>query len=332
MRHIGEIKDVEQANLFAAYLLTEGIATKLEAEGDVWEVWVKDEDQLDRASKEFEQFSAAPNSEKYRGSIQRASELLREEERKRRVAQQNIVKVSETKIAQRRGPLTVLLIVLSAFVALMTNFEINIEMTNETYRTLTFLGMQGPAATEAVNLAEGDFDNLGLRLASITRLELWRLITPIFLHFGMFHLIFNMVMLFQLGRLVENRYGTIMFGILVLATAAISNFAQGTVPLDLDGSGPSYDGNFLVTGFGGMSGVVFGLLGFAWMKSTYDRTAGFRLSQSTVMFLLGYMFFCMTPFADAVGLSNVANWAHGIGLVVGMAIGVMPNFVPGSKG
>ena len=71
--------------------------------------------------------------------------------------------------------------------------------------------------------------------------------------------------------------------------------------------------------FGGMSGVVYGLFGYAWMKSTFDPQAGFRLSQITVIILMAWLVLCMT---SAVG--SVANVAHVVGLVVGAAFGYLP--------
>ena len=47
------------------------------------------------------------------------------------------------------------------------------------------------------------------------------------------------------------------------------------------------------------------------------------MSQGTVTILIVWLFFCMTPFSEQV-VGNVANWAHGVGLLVGMAAGYWP--------
>ena len=171
----------------------------------------------------------------------------------------------------------------------------------------------------------GDVDSLDIRLANIKRGEIWRLATPIFLHLDTFHLLFNMVWLFQLGRMIENRYGPYRLLVLVLVTAVISNFFQCTVPASLGGTPPGWSDGFLLTRLGGMSGVVYGLLGYVWMKSIYDRSSGFYLGQTTLVIMLGWLVFCMIPGAtqNLFG-TNVANWAHGIGLVVGLLIGYAP--------
>ena len=165
------------------------------------------------------------------------------------------------------------------------------------------------------------FEGTQVRHASLMKGQVWRLITPMFIHFGPMHLVFNMVWLFQLGRLIENRYGTFYFGVLVLFTAALSTFAQCAVPEGIDGSVPSFVNGHLITLCGGMSGVVFGLLGFVWVKSSMDPQSRMFMPSSTVMFMLGYLFFCMTPIAEQTIFANVANWAHGIGLLAGLAAG-----------
>jgi membrane associated rhomboid family serine protease len=146
----------------------------------------------------------------------------------------------------------------------------------------------------------------------IKRGEVWRLVTPIFLHFGAMHLLFNMWMLWDLGRLVEGRLGSLKFFLLVLVIAIVSNFAQFYLT-------SLYDGRYAFNIFGGMSGVLFGLLGYAWMKSRYDPQAEIYVHPNTVLFMMIWLVVC------ALGLiGHVANWAHSAGLVVGMAIGIAP--------
>ena len=81
--------------------------------------------------------------------------------------------------------------------------------------------------------------------------EYWRLLTPIFLHFGWLHIVFNCLWLWEFGRRVEAVIGHFNFLMLCLVIAVVSNVSQF-----------AYGGEGL---FGGMSGVVYGLLGFAWV-------------------------------------------------------------------
>ena len=67
------------------------------------------------------------------------------------------------------------------------------------------------------------------------------------------------------------------------------------------------------------------------MKMSYDRTSNLFIPQSTVFFLLGWMVFCMTPLAEQYFGLHVANWAHAIGLVVGLVIGYWPVLIGTSK-
>ena len=68
--------------------------------------------------------------------------------------------------------------------------------------------------------------------------------------------------------------------------------------------------------FGGMSGVVFAIFGYAWMKTRYEPSSGIMLPPTTIIFVLIYFVICFTG-----GLGPIANWAHGGGLVVGVLMG-----------
>jgi membrane associated rhomboid family serine protease len=140
-----------------------------------------------------------------------------------------------------------------------------------------------------------------VELPEIAHGEFWRLLTPIFIHFGALHLIFNMMWTRDLGSVIERREGTRAFLILVAVLGVCSNLGQLFV------SGPH---------FGGMSGVVYGLLGYVWMKSRFDPASGYVLHNQTVILMIGWFFACV---AGLVG--NVANTAHGVGLVLGMIWG-----------
>ncbi|MEQ9067331.1 MAG: rhomboid family intramembrane serine protease, partial [Gimesia chilikensis] len=69
--------------------------------------------------------------------------------------------------------------------------------------------------------------------------------------------------------------------------------------------------------FGGLSGVVYGLFGYMWMKSLYDPQSSFFIPPNMVIILIGWFLLCI---AGVVG--NVANYAHGFGLGTGIVIGL----------
>jgi len=78
--------------------------------------------------------------------------------------------------------------------------------------------------------------------------EWWRLITPMFIHFSLTHLVFNCLWIYVLGTKIEQIDGHITFINLVIFSSIISNLAQHF-----------FGGSSL---FGGLSGVIYGLLGY----------------------------------------------------------------------
>jgi GlpG protein len=215
--------------------------------------------------------------------------------------------------ATQRGALTMTLVALSVIVSLGTWFTINplgkqLDPESLTYRIPRHLLFWDPLLFVA---SRGD------PLCSIERGEVWRLVTPIFLHGSPLHLVFNMLWLVQLGGQIEAQRGTWRFAAIVLLTAAISCMAQAIAP--------AWQGNAILDAFrggipfGGMSGVVYGLFGYVWMRSLFEPGSGFIMPQSTVIILIAWLFICMTGL-----VGNVANVAHLVGLVVGMTLGYLP--------
>jgi len=141
--------------------------------------------------------------------------------------------------------------------------------------------------------------------------QLWRVVTPIFIHFGIIHILFNMLWLKDLGGLIEARWSWRTLIILVLVSAILSNVSQFII--DWDFKHGLRTANALS---GGMSGVVFALLGYVWMRGRLDPTSGVRLNQGVVLMMLAWLVLCMSGM-----MGSVANTAHAVGLLVGVLSG-----------
>lgn len=144
-------------------------------------------------------------------------------------------------------------------------------------------------------------DYTGGALPEIAAGQWWRLITPIFIHFGVLHLVFDMLWLWELGGAVEVRQGSARLGLLVLVIGVVSNLAEFYY------AGPL---------FGGMSGVVYGLLGYVWMQGRYRPGAGLFVAPQIVVMMLVWYGVCWTGL-----VGHVANMAHTGGLLVGVLWG-----------
>ena len=111
-----------------------------------------------------------------------------------------------------------------------------------------------------------------------------------------------MLWLYQLGSMIEARLGWLTLGALVVVTAVLPFLAQYLV------SGPGY--------VGGMSGVIYGLAGFAWMRGKHDRASSVGLDHQSWIYMLVWLVICFT---GAVG--SIANTAHVAGLIIGVIWG-----------
>lgn len=139
------------------------------------------------------------------------------------------------------------------------------------------------------------------QLPEVRQGEVWRLFTPIFMHFHPLHLAFNMLWLWDLGRAIELQQSTRRLVSLVAAMAVLSNLGQFYF------EGPR---------FGGMSGVVYGLLGYIWVQGHLDPRSGLFLHKQIAIMIMVWYVLCWTGL-----VGPVANMAHTVGLIAGLAIG-----------
>lgn len=139
--------------------------------------------------------------------------------------------------------------------------------------------------------------------------QVWRWLTPIFLHFSIVHLVFNCVVTFDLGRRVEAQQGSLHLLMLIAGLGLASN--AGQVALN---SNPL---------FGGLSGVAYGLLGYLLvMQRRFPANPNWRLPPGFAIGLLIFLVIFSTGVTEPFGL-HVANAAHWSGLVAGAAAGLL---------
>lgn len=323
MRMIGSIPGDGRADpeRFSDYLLAQDIGNMVEEStspdaNGAWLVWVEDDDKLERGKAELEAFLANPTDPKYDAA--RAAERIRKEaERQEKRGTERVVEVRTTWGASRQwsAPLTFILLGISIAIGLVTRVGdapvpvgdalmfARPPSLDEQERALHQV-FRRPGGLH--HRSFGDFFNdlKAQGLADIASGQVWRLITPIFLHYGILHLVFNMFWLFDLGRLIETRRGTWRLAGLVLVAAVIPNFGQFL-----------WDGPW----FGGMSGVVYALFGYVWIKGKFEPQLGMQMRQETATLMLVWLGLGFTGL-----LGPIANAAHLLGLLVGVAAAHAP--------
>ncbi len=148
------------------------------------------------------------------------------------------------------------------------------------------------------------FDELAFHptLAQFTDWQAWRYVTPAFIHFSVLHLVFNLLWWWYLGGQIEQRLGSGKLFILLIVGAALPNIAEFFV------SGPR---------FGGLSGVVYALLGYSWLRTRLQPDCGLAMPPALMGFMLVWL---VLGFLDMLG-TPTANIAHLVGLLVGLAQG-----------
>jgi GlpG protein len=143
---------------------------------------------------------------------------------------------------------------------------------------------------------------------SFARDQYWRLFTPALLHFGLLHLVFNMLWFWELGRRIEKHQGMGHFLGLVTFTGMGGNIAQYLYSQDVM--------------FGGMSGVIYGLLGYCWIWTRITGDQTLAVPKSVLVFMIGLLFVLMSGVTEFLpGFGAVANAAHFFGLVFGLVMG-----------
>jgi GlpG protein len=291
MRMIGHIDEQAEAQAFSDFLYVQGIDNQVELEKEgVWAVWVHAEDDLSRAQGMLAEFKANPADPKYKKVASKAAKLRTHSERSDQSYRKRILDGSmlwRGVVTYGYGLVSLAVIIICGAVFFLSDFGHDMRAVH-----WLFIGEY---------ISPGGIADRLMALLEIRHGQIWRLITPIFLHFSFMHLFFNMLWMLDLGSMVEMHQGKGKYLLLMAGLAIFSNVAQYLV------AGPR---------FGGMSGVVYGLLGYVWIRGKFDPTSGLYLHPTTVAMMMIWFLICL------LGLTGqVANMAHAAGLGLGMAWG-----------
>lgn len=305
MRLVGTLSQSKDADRFSDYLLTLGITIRVEPRQNQWDVWVREEDKVQLARSEFEEFQQNPQGEKYAQAISHARKLRIESAKRDAAVQKNVVEMrrqwgnpgSGMSFALRK--FTLFMIVACFFVGISTNFGSRADNDENSDRIINNLQI----SRERGALVQVPYLKRLERLVEVRHGQWWRLFTPCLLHFGLVHLIMNVVFAARYMAMVESNLRTWKTALLVVVLAVVSNLVQFMA------SGPN---------FGGLSGVNFGVFGFAWMRSVRSPDSSYSVSPIDAMFTLIFFLVCMTGKAGPI-----ANYAHGAGLGLGILLGMI---------
>lgn len=195
----------------------------------------------------------------------------------------------------KRNPVTSLLLLVTFIVAAITMLGDNFS----TVRWFSFVDFR----------IQGEYIYFTSAQQMLDSGQWWRLITPMLLHFGFLHVAMNSLWYWELGRRIESYQGPFMLIALTLVFSLASNVAQYQF------GGPSL--------FGGLSGVLYGLLGHCWIYQRLAPNPQYRLPPGVLIMMLVWLLVCMTGIFELLQFGSIANAAHVGGLVAGCVTGLL---------
>lgn len=297
MRKLATFDDPEVARAACEVLYAENIDSDLREGPDrTLSVWVVAENDVPRAQSILERFAARPNAREFARARERVQQERAETESPVEPSDQAVrppVPLARKSLRQRarESPVTFAMIAISIGVALATLFGENTSI-------VSVLSIASYHREAGYLRWDGYHDVLSG--------EIWRLITPIFVHFGLFHLMFNSFWLHDLGGPTERFQGSFQYLAFVLWSAAVSNIAQFAF-----GHSPT---------FGGLSGFVYALVGYLWARGRADPKSGIYLPGRFVVFFIVWMALGFSTLLDRF-LGAMANYCHLGGFVAGIVYG-----------
>lgn len=329
MRQIATLADQHDAQVLVDYLLTQDIPAVIRPDAGQAEIWIRDEDDVARATIIWDEFRGQPKDVKYQAAVKPAKELRKLQEQVNKKYASLYKEADDFWGRPRPGkvPITIALIVLSVIATLYIEFGANTKHMMQLAFTDQYpviipreiKGFVDPNLQQQVRERQ---------LRAIKSGEYWRILTPIFLHMHTLHLLLNMYALYTLSGLIECRRRALWLLVFVVVTGVFSNLMQFFFPetfnfhlMDLFSKKQP---NVIIGAlpFGGMSGVCYALFGYLMAKSLYSPEPGLVIPRDSIVIMMVWLILCM------VGVfGDIANTAHVAGLVIGLAIGMAPRFL-----
>ncbi len=320
MRLIGTLASQDDALTFTDYLITIGMPAHVDESRDgAWQVWIERDDDLEQGQLQLRAYAASPNDPKYAGVAAKASAIRKEAFALAQRRQKNFtdVRTSFASKAVRPAVFSIIFVVACILAAILTKLGTEQDsLAMEALRFQPFSAIADPSSPENTRPEMGKY-HASTMFSSILKGEVWRLVTPIFIHFGLIPLLFNMMWVTSLGSAIERIKGPKIFFALVICGAVFGNVGEALWAVY------GFGNRFGFTNFGGFSGVVYAFFGYAWLKGKLQPYEGLGVSQQTVGMMLAWLVICMI---GVLGI-GIANAAHVIGLIVGVIFGAWPTIV-----
>ncbi len=143
----------------------------------------------------------------------------------------------------------------------------------------------------------------------VMRGEYWRLITSMFYHFGIDHLVCNMLMLFVLGSMLEPFFGKLRYGVLYF----VSGLAADGASLLYNGLIRREEGMHVLCA--GASGAVYGLIGAFVAIFLVQRKSLTTSEKNRLLFAVAFLLF------GSIFDTGVGHDAHFGGFFAGLLLG-----------
>lgn len=331
MRLIGQLPSSPEAHRFSNFLKSKQIENQVEEHEGGFLIWVEEEDRVEAARSAFTDFKTDPDGEQFRGHRQEAQAF-----EQHKAERQQQIAAADVRIApkHRWGWVTIVILFICAAIYITGSLqrtrseepEAPLIIASPLYAALLY---DYPAAFQGADVPYWHGFYLAVLQAfgvdtkvqqgplfeQIQQGQVWRLVTPVFLHVDLFHILFNMLWLVVLGNQIEYRIGAVRYLLLSFIAALITNLAQYLM------SGPA---------FLGYSGVVLALLGFIWMRQRRAPWEGYQLARATVIFISIYVVGLLLIQVVSFGMElagrepifgGIANTAHLVGAITGALLG-----------